>query len=109
MVKLTNGTGSAPGNWGFIAVPGNGNNPFDQIPNWSKLRPSSCQVVSPSALVNQVDTGNNGDKAAFGMNVRFDNPDNRADSNLAGPIVIDGFRDNGKTNNCANSVDKRGG
>ena len=110
MVKLTSGTGGAPGNWGFIAPPNVNGNPWNQIPYWSSLRPSSCQVVSPSDLVNSPDTGNNGPKAVAGMNVRFDNPDNKADSNLAGPIVIDGFAPSGNANanGCGNTTDKRG-
>jgi len=104
MVKLAAGTAGAPGNWGMIDPP-SGSLAFD----WSKLRPSSCQVVSPSALVNQTDPGNKSKKAVPGMNVRFDNPDSSADSNLAGPIVIDGLAPSGSSSkNCANTTDKRG-
>ena len=109
MVKLTSGTGGAPGNWGFIAPPNVNGNPWNLIPYWSQLRPSSCQVVSPSDLVNSPDTGNNGKKAVAGMNVRFDNPDKDADSNVAGPIVIDGLAPNGNSNskNCGNTNNKK--
>ncbi len=106
MVKLTNGTGGAPGNWGFIAPPNVNGNPWNQVPYWSQLRPSSCQVVSPSQVVNAVDTGNNGSKAVTGMNVRFDNPDSKAASSLAAPIVIDGLKSTTNANaaKCANDT-----
>jgi len=107
MILLTGGTKGAPGNWGLIDPPGNNNgNPFNQHPFWASMAPDACNAVDVGTLTQDVDTGNNADKAAAGMNVRFDNPVNGL-TNTAAPIVIDGWANTTPSNSgsCGNTVD----
>jgi Flp pilus assembly protein TadG len=105
MLKLVAGSGAAPGNWGLIAPPGVNGNPHNQAGFWSGTTPNSCAAVSVGDSGQPVDTGNNGQFAEPGMDVRFDNPQtNLPNGTLSAPIVIDGFSATGSGNNCSNSA-----
>jgi Flp pilus assembly protein TadG len=93
MLRLVNGSGGAPGNWGLLQVPNETANPHNLAAFWDQPSNGNCTNGSQG----QTRTGNIAKFGYEGMNVRFDSPFGSGDDSLSAPIVIDGFISSGGT------------